>query len=305
MVKLVLTRGVPASGKSTWAKAWVEEFPNIRTRVNRDNLRWTLGIKTGVGTYEQEQEVTHWQDEMIRRALKQGRDVVVDNTNLRAKNVKDLLKIAREFDAEVEYKDFPIVRTVALQRDYDRFKKGERSVGPHVIDGFFEKFVKADGTLPPTPVLDEEVALAFKPYVPGRVQAMSFDLDGTLAHMDGNRGPYDATKYHLDVVDKHVRQLLWDARRNFYQIIILTGRNEDYREACEAWLKANDIRFDLMLMRPSDQPQVNDAIIKSDLVDKYISGVYDVVMHYDDRNRVVDALRAKGMKVSQVAPGDF
>jgi predicted kinase len=42
MGKLILTRGVPASGKSTWAKAWVEEDPLNRVRVNRDNLRWTL-----------------------------------------------------------------------------------------------------------------------------------------------------------------------------------------------------------------------------------------------------------------------
>jgi hypothetical protein len=49
----------------------------------------------------------------------------------------------------------------------------------------------------------------------------------------------------------------------------------------------------------------NDAIVKSEIVDEHISGVYDVIMHFDDRNRVVDALRAKGMKVAQVEPGDF
>jgi hypothetical protein len=49
----------------------------------------------------------------------------------------------------------------------------------------------------------------------------------------------------------------------------------------------------------------NDSIVKSEMVDNHISGVYDVIMHFDDRNRVVDALRAKGLKVAQIEPGDF
>jgi predicted kinase len=107
MGKLILTRGVPASGKSTWAKAWVEEDPLNRVRVNRDNLRWTLGVKGGVGDQWQEEEVTHWQNQMITRYLSQGKDVVVDNTNLRARHVKELIKLGQKWGAEVEFKDFP------------------------------------------------------------------------------------------------------------------------------------------------------------------------------------------------------
>jgi predicted kinase len=108
MGKLILTRGVPASGKSTWAKAWVEEDPLNRVRVNRDNLRWTLGVKGGIGDQWQEEEVTHWQNQMIVRYLSQGKDVVVDNTNLRARHVKELIKLGQKWGAEIEFKDFPI-----------------------------------------------------------------------------------------------------------------------------------------------------------------------------------------------------
>ena len=45
MPKLILTRGIPASGKSTWAKAWVQEDPQRRVRVNRDDLRRMLEPK--------------------------------------------------------------------------------------------------------------------------------------------------------------------------------------------------------------------------------------------------------------------
>lgn len=184
MSTMVITRGVPASGKSTWAKAWVAEAPDTRVRVNRDNLRWTLGIKTGVGTYEQEQEVTHWQDAMIERALSQGKDVVVDNTNLRAKSVKQLLRLANKWQAEVEFKDFDITYEQARFRDHMRWDAGERFVGDAVIKSFFDKFIQG-GKLPEIPTLDEVETPKLKPYKAerGLPDAIIVDIDGTLAHI--------------------------------------------------------------------------------------------------------------------------
>ena len=39
MSKLIVLQGIPASGKSTWAKQWAKEYPNSRVVVNRDSLR--------------------------------------------------------------------------------------------------------------------------------------------------------------------------------------------------------------------------------------------------------------------------
>ena len=41
--KIILTRGIPGSGKSTWAKAWVAESPETRIRLNWDDMRNMLG----------------------------------------------------------------------------------------------------------------------------------------------------------------------------------------------------------------------------------------------------------------------
>lgn len=35
--------GLPASGKSTWAKQWVLEDPEHRVRINQDDIRLMLG----------------------------------------------------------------------------------------------------------------------------------------------------------------------------------------------------------------------------------------------------------------------
>jgi len=43
MAKIIICRGIPASGKSTWAKNWVLENPNSRVRFNNDDIRNMLG----------------------------------------------------------------------------------------------------------------------------------------------------------------------------------------------------------------------------------------------------------------------
>ena len=40
--ELVVTRGLPASGKTTWAQAWVADDPTRYARVSRDDLRAML-----------------------------------------------------------------------------------------------------------------------------------------------------------------------------------------------------------------------------------------------------------------------
>lgn len=41
--KIILTRGIQGSGKSTWAKKWCEEEPLKRIRWNNDDFRRMMG----------------------------------------------------------------------------------------------------------------------------------------------------------------------------------------------------------------------------------------------------------------------
>lgn len=313
MSVMLILRGIPCSGKSTFAKAWVAEDPDNRVRVNRDNLRWTLGIKEGVGTHAQETEVTYLQNVMIERAFKQGKDVVVDNTNLRAKNVKDLLKLAQKWGAGVEHRDFPVDWAEAVRRDAARMSADERFVGVDVIDNFYTKFLGKNGEFPPFP--EAEPAVAFEPYVEkaGLPRAILVDIDGTLAHMDDRRGPYDTSRYHLDRFDEKVAQIArdWDsARSNDWgvstgqAIIVLSGRSDEFEAETIAWLNKYDFWYDELYMRPAGDLR-NDAIVKNELFEKHIAGNYNVDFVLDDRDRVVEMWRAKGLLCLQVAPGDF
>ena len=80
---LIITRGLPGSGKSTQALEWVNQEPDRRARVNRDELRMALyGKYTGL-TFKQEQALSHAQRAAVKSLLEGGRSVVVDDTNLR------------------------------------------------------------------------------------------------------------------------------------------------------------------------------------------------------------------------------
>lgn len=310
MAKLVLTRGVPASGKSTWAKAWVAEDPKNRLRVNRDNLRWTLGIKEGVGDFEQEKEVSHWEREMVRRGLQQGKDVVVDATNLRAKYVKEWMWLASDENVEVEFKDFPIGFQTAIERDLGRYDRGERAVGHDVLHSFFSRFVDKHGNLPPVPSI-EGLALptdqfAKYEYIEGLPHAIIVDIDGTLAHMNG-RSPYDATKYEDDEFDEVIYAIVeaWRERNPDGVVLVMSGRNEaDGRGPTVRWFRKHGASYSWLIMRAAGDNR-NDAIVKDELFEQFIAGKYNIDFVLDDRNQVVKMWRAKGLKVLQVADGNF
>lgn len=303
MTTITLTRGVPASGKSTWAQQWVLDGP-MRARVNRDEIRASLGITTGVGTLAQEANVSTTEKTLVTMWIGLGYDVVVDSTNLRAKYVKEWLRLAESLNSGVHFKDFPISLSAAIARDEHRALYGERAVGEVVLRSIFTKFTR-DGKLPAIPVLEDEMIFVSAPYIPNITlpSAYGFDLDGTLAKMV-SRGPFDTSRYHTDAVHEHVAEILRSLSALGHNILILTGRDAEFRPECETWLYDNDIPHDALFMRPQGDRR-KDYIVKAELFDKYIAPSYNFRIQFDDRNQVVDGLRDKGIPVFQVAPGDF
>ena len=43
MKKVIITKGLPGSGKSTWAKKLIDKNPNQYKRINKDDLTSGIG----------------------------------------------------------------------------------------------------------------------------------------------------------------------------------------------------------------------------------------------------------------------
>lgn len=48
-----------------------------------------------------------------------------------------------------------------------------------------------------------------------------------------------------------------------------------------------------------------DDVVKAEMYNRHIRGTYDLMAVFDDRQRVVDMWRARGINCWQTAPGDF
>lgn len=138
---LIVTRGLPASGKSTAAVIWVNADPDWRVRINRDDLR-AMGHGGYRGARSQEAIVSGIQHNGVRAALAHGTDVIVDDTNLPEALVRMFAEIAEQMDADFEIWDFRSVDVeVCVQRDALR---GEFDrVGEDVIRDKHAKYIAA------------------------------------------------------------------------------------------------------------------------------------------------------------------
>lgn len=143
--KILILRGLQGSGKSTFAKQWVNESPETRVRFNRDDMRNMLG-KYWVPSRENLIDSIYW--ETLSAATAAGYDIVIDNMNLNDKYIKEIEEFVEKTNAlldsseadyryGVEVKDF---FHVPLQTCIERDAQRENPVGEKVIRSTYNKY---------------------------------------------------------------------------------------------------------------------------------------------------------------------
>jgi len=132
--------------------------------------------------------------------------------------------------------------------------------------------------------------------------AIICDIDGTIADLNG-RSPFDTTKYLSDKTIEPISNILRQLR-DYYVLILITGRKEEYREVTEKWLVENDIPFDHLFMRKDDDKR-QDTAIKKEIYFTFIDGEFHIEFVLEDRKRVVDMWRSIGLTCLQVTDGNY
>ena len=130
--ELLILGGLPASGKSTAAKAWLAEDPDGRVRVNWDDLRAGMFGPNWIFNRREEEQMKAQSISIVEKALMAGLSVVVDNTNL-AQSARNIWKaLGQKYYATLIEQEIDTDPDECVRRD--RLRPTGSRVGQAVID---------------------------------------------------------------------------------------------------------------------------------------------------------------------------
>ena len=143
--KIIVLQGIPASGKSTWARQWVNEDPEHRVRFNRDDIRNMLGV---YWVPSREGLINNIYNTFIHDAMIGQYDIVLDNMNLNKKTLDEIEKevrdfnefgktVSMDFEYQIEYKSF---LDTPLETCIERDSKRESSIGEKTIRSIYARY---------------------------------------------------------------------------------------------------------------------------------------------------------------------
>lgn len=309
--QIIVTRGLPGSGKSTWADEYVASADN-HVKVERDELRLALFNSYWTGKQEDEEKVTRLQEALVRSFLQEGTSVIISDTHLPDRSVKKWLKFAAELNVELVVKDFrDVPLTEVLRQNARRPIRDGKTVPTAVIVDKYNRFIKGrdlSKVVEYTPAPKAVIEPYVQPVGEER-ECVIFDIDGTLAVM-GDRSPYDGEKVWMDSLNKDVARVLRFYDAMGVTVFIVSGRDEVYREVTEKWLADNALWWEALYMRPTEEGNKReDSIIKYELFNKHIRPLgYRILGVFDDRHRVLRMWRELGLTTFHVNgpdAGDF
>lgn len=306
MKTVIIPRGIPGSGKTTWTLEQLKLHKRgTAVRINNDDLS-AMMFSSHWGDFFNDDATRQMLHElrlnMLRTFLAQDHIeyIYVDNTNLAMKTVKALFDVASQADAEVvvydEFLHIPV--EVCIERDALR----PRPVGEKVIRDMHKQASK----IKPWNAPEIPAIMDYSNDYPGAEEIIICDIDGTLALMNG-RGPYEFHKVDTDVPNYPVKNLIDTLRsEGVMRTVFLSGRGEECRAETTKWLQDNLVEWDIELyMRPAGDTRP-DWIVKYELFQEHIAGKYNVAFVLDDRDQVINLWRRKLMLPTfQVADGNF
>jgi predicted kinase len=292
--KIILTRGLPASGKSTWSSEQVAKSNGKIKRVNKDLLREM--IDAGIYSKTNEQQILAARDALVNTFLGMHVEaVIVDDTNFEEKHFNAMKDIADQFktftdrDITVEYKDFlDVSLDVCLERDALRVKP----VGEKVIKDMHQRYI--------LPTIQRNIGANILG------DSIIVDVDGTICYNNGHRGWFDYSKVIDDEPINPIINMVKMYKQNNYNVLIVSAREgtDECREATVKWLNKHNVPFDYFFMR-KERDYRRDSIVKEEIYNEHIKGKFNVEIVLDDRSAVVGTWRNLGLRCAQVAPGDF
>ena len=289
--------GISGSGKSTYVKKHATKDCVI---VNNDIVRRRcigLSDNDNLWDYYQfdkniESKVKDEMNDLINYALRNKKDLWIDNTNLTATKNESLKTFLEQLGYKVYFHNLNITSNINNYL-YNNEQRVDR-LKSFVIN---DQYIKA--------CINNYVNFYTNIRVPSNIAIV--DIDGTIADFGTKRGPFDWSKVSGDTprlyVIEVIKALYSSGSIDFIQF--LSGRDSICYDDTILWLQ-NVANFDMsrhrLLMRQHEDRR-KDVIIKSEIYENCIKDKYNVKFVFDDRNQVVDYWWDQGLPVLHV--GDY
>ena len=278
-LKLILTKGLPASGKTTWAREYIQKYPET-ANLCKDDLRLQLG-----STNKREKRVIKVRDLLTEHYFELGYSVIWSDTNLNPVHIKRATELAEQHQAKLVIQDFTNVSLAeCIRRDLVR----SNSVGQQAIEQMYYDYIN---TPDPAPKIDPQLPNCY-----------IVDIDGTLA-INNTRPPFAWNRVNEDALNPAVATLVAKLGQDT-KVIVFSGRSSVCRDLTISWLKQHNINYQDLFMRPADDQRPDD-ILKSELYYAHVHGKYNAIGVIDDRPKVCRMWRNLGLTVFQVGNPDY
>ena len=304
-MKAIVTVGISASGKSTFANEWLLEKSCSRAEINRDQIRAFIvedehrnyPFTWAKWKWKWEKDVTAHATKLLERAVNAEYDVICSDTNLSEVHRNKLIEVLKSHGYEVEIKEFPIDIETAWARDAAR----KNGVGHSVIAKQFEQWLSYVRSKPhytntdsPIDFPKNDYPLYMADYT--KPKCILVDIDGSLAHVNGKRGIFEWDKVGLDDVDIAVKSIVnaWKMM-NSGDVIVLSGRDGICEPETREWLNKNGVQYDKLIMRKAGDMR-DDREVKLEIFWRDIAPNYNCQFVIDDRPKIIRAWQEIGLK---------
>lgn len=277
--KVIILQGLPASGKSTYARQLVETLG--WKRINKDDLR--AMVDNSKWSEKNEKLIVKLRNDLLLRFLQDGYSVVIDDTNFAKSHVDTIKEICAGELVECEVLFFDTPLWECIERD----SKREKSVGKKVIIKMYNQYLRAKV---------ESNDFKNQPELPTCILC---DIDGTLAYSP-ERSVYDYKKVDQDLPNKKLIEVL---KRLNLPVIILSGRESSCEHETIEWLEKNGVDWTMLEMRKEGDNR-EDSIVKEEMYNAIIKDQWNVLTVFDDRPRVIRMWKKLGLMVCDVSRQD-
>ncbi len=332
MSKLIMLRGLPASGKSTRAKEIIEKNGNF-VRLNRDSLRAMLHFNRFSGRNEGITKKV--QRAMAKELLLNDVNVIIDDTNLSEGHRQSWENLCKETNAKFTIEN--LSKKIDLKELFDRDDERKNHVEVHNIKAQTDASVGRHVIIS---LAMQNDLIGSKNFGDGTKKWIVCDIDGTIANLEhrlhfvkdinyntdechsqtcdiavnhGHRKDWKSffDEMSKDTVIENVRDMIIKYKEEGYPIIFVSGRPDSHRKQTKEWLENvafKDIKFvegedyATILMRRSIDHRL-DTEVKENILKHYLKPE-NVHLVIDDRKRVIEMWKRNNLTVVDVGTGE-